>query len=931
MRVPSLIAISLLLVLHAYPQQVRLKLLEDHTWPAFQAAVEAQKRMDEQALNDNYKKVLIELNDFRNIYKTLSSEEQKKSLKKLLYLYHNAIIYCLESIELEMYKKPVQAYIDWGLELSKQEAGENGLLYGHFLSIAAYFYTEMHELDKVEKLHLQAIEIYKKQVGVSDIYYANEVARLAYYYFSCGELEMAEKRLLEIAPVFESHYKKEEDPNYLRYMYNILHVYLEMKNYKQVKIYADKLIPLFKKVNHIEDTTPITFFLAELSILAGSLEYAVDLQLDNLSGKMDSVRSNIENLQSVKIHMDPTHPLSQMILQNDPGLAEDLVALDFLREHGPNETSGQPDSSVQARINRIEEILERSKKLQGKYSDNSLHMTTILLDQHIGNPIKADYYLSQMLDIQKNQLRKRIGFQTEIERENSWKNGSIIRLYTKLLILRNYDNNHQLATHLHNLELLSKGMLLSSSQAIRNSIFASKNPATADLWHQLLTLKADEKNNEIEIEQIERKLIYASEKYMEQQEYLNIQWDDIKKSLKKDEIAIEFIDIPTDDGEYYIVSVIRPDSKYPSLYPICDKKDLIQVLADTDRSKSHQTLYEIIWKPFEHLLKGGKTLYISPVGLLHSVSFNGIKKGDHYLCDEYKIYNLLSTKDVIGLKKKKENLRKNKRIALFGGADYGLPADELSRLDQDLKTDITANLNRSMLDEMNPTRSQGFSYLAGSRKEVQTIAQQLITDSWRVSLRMDKQATETKFKSLSSNQSPKVIHISTHGFYFPEPLYDPMQIALVLLMGGQQNKYRLSENPLMRSGLAFTGANHVWKGGEPAKDTDDGILTALEVAQMNLSNTELVVLSACETGLGDLYGSEGVYGLQRAFKLAGVETMLVSLWKVPDKETMELMTEFYSLWASGLSKKEAFTQAQMKFRHAYPDHPEVWAGFIMIE
>lgn len=233
---------------------------------------------------------------------------------------------------------------------------------------------------------------------------------------------------------------------------------------------------------------------------------------------------------------------------------------------------------------------------------------------------------------------------------------------------------------------------------------------------------------------------------------------------------------------------------------------------------------------------------------------------------------------------------------------------------------------------MNNNRGQGFAYLPGSKTEVKMIENHLRKIGFRTKLYTDGQSSETVIKSLSANQnksSPGIIHISTHGYYFP-------QVSRSLsndLTPVEQNRtiYRLSDNPLLRTGLAFAGANHVWRGGEPIDSIDDGILTAYEVSNMNLFNTKLVVLSACKTGLGDINDSEGVYGLQRAFRLAGVQTLIVSLWEVPDKETVELMTEFYTQWGNGNTMKNAFNKAQIKMRHTYPDHPEKWAGFVMIE
>ena len=145
---------------------------------------------------------------------------------------------------------------------------------------------------------------------------------------------------------------------------------------------------------------------------------------------------------------------------------------------------------------------------------------------------------------------------------------------------------------------------------------------------------------------------------------------------------------------------------------------------------------------------------------------------------------------------------------------------------------------------------------------------------------------------------------------------------------------------MIRSGILLSGANYAWKNGKPFHERmEDGILTAYEISQMNLSNTELVVLSACETGLGDIQGNEGVYGLQRAFKIAGAKYLIMSLWQVPDKQTSMLMTTFYRKWleAEGpdkgrkkMSIPDAFHAAQKDLRDMGLD-PYQWAGFVLVE
>ena len=219
--------------------------------------------------------------------------------------------------------------------------------------------------------------------------------------------------------------------------------------------------------------------------------------------------------------------------------------------------------------------------------------------------------------------------------------------------------------------------------------------------------------------------------------------------------------------------------------------------------------------------------------------------------------------------------------------------------------------------------------LPGTKEEVINIAGLLNTSNWKVQTKSDKKAGEYEFKKELETKAPGVLHIATHGFAFP----DEAKKETKLLDMNQTSTYKVSEDPMVRCGLMLGGSNISWTGN-PQKmieqTGDDGILTAAEVANLDLSNTKLVVLSACETGLGKIEGSEGTFGLKRGFKLAGVEQMIVSLWSVPDKETMELMTLFYSDLTETLNPVTSFEKAQKEMRNRYPTDPEKWAGFVLV-
>ncbi len=299
-----------------------------------------------------------------------------------------------------------------------------------------------------------------------------------------------------------------------------------------------------------------------------------------------------------------------------------------------------------------------------------------------------------------------------------------------------------------------------------------------------------------------------------------------------------------------------------------------------------------------------KRVYFSPDGVFHSINMKTLYNPEtgNYLGDEIDLELVTSGKDVL---QEKVAPLPQKLGLLIGNPDFGREANDTSR---ERNTDF-AELLASV------ERGSGLSPLPGTEKEVQQIQALLKANQWRVTTLLNADATEEALKNMLK---PNVLHIATHGF-FQEDV---------------KGEIKYNNNPLYRSGLLLSGAAKTLESkvdlrGNAQIGNEAGILTAFEALNLNIDNTDLVVLSACETGLGEIRNGEGVYGLQRAFKLAGARTILMSLWKVNDQTTQELMVSFYENWFGGMSKREAFDTAQTQLRAKY-EHPYYWGAFVLI-
>ena len=226
---------------------------------------------------------------------------------------------------------------------------------------------------------------------------------------------------------------------------------------------------------------------------------------------------------------------------------------------------------------------------------------------------------------------------------------------------------------------------------------------------------------------------------------------------------------------------------------------------------------------------------------------------------------------------------------------------------------------------MDSLRGNKWISLDNTIKEIDFISDELSRNQIKTALFTGTNANEESIKALSGKKT-NLLHLATHGFFLP--IEEARKVDYFQMIDRDDNP--TPDMSMRRSGLIMAGGNRAWSGDTIPEEVDDGILTAQEISVLDFREMELVVLSACETGLGDINTSEGVFGLQRAFKKAGAKTLIMSLWKVNDEVTKSLMNKFYQSLLSGKTKHEAFLEAQQFIRSRHPE-PQNWAAFIMLD
>ncbi len=527
-----------------------------------------------------------------------------------------------------------------------------------------------------------------------------------------------------------------------------------------------------------------------------------------------------------------------------------------------------------------------------------------------------------------------------------------------------YSLNLPIATHFlsgdeefmrtaYNGALFSKGLLLNTETEMRRLILESGDEEALTLYDRLLEERQwlDELYNipvserpmpvdslENLCESLEKELQLKSRAFGDYTKNLTITWKDVQAALGKHDIAIEFLEISVaEDTTVYGALTLKKGYDAPHFIELFDLKDL-EALRAKYAGRPHSeglvmedgALYDMVWKPLEGELKGTKNVFFGPSGELYHIAIEYAAGGKRPVIRKKNIYRLSSTRQLAV----ERGVAERSRSAVFGGLKYGaseevLLADSRKYTQRSLPEDVFFHIDS--LDIRGAGGGLMVADLPGTETEALEIDALLRKEGLDNTLRMGEEGTEAAFKDLSGRRE-NIIHIATHGFYWNG--HQASRINERLGRSLDDGAGRLQEDASMtRSGLLFTGANNTLRGRENKEGVDDGILTAKEIAQMDLRGTDLLVLSACQTGLGEVSG-EGVFGLQRGFKKAGVNTILMSLWEVDDEATSLLMTSFYKALAKGLSKADALKAAQKAVKNYKAkdfSSPYYWAAFILLD
>lgn len=781
------------------------------------------------------------------------------------------------------YKNSEKQYLE-ALETLDSNGRQGSLTYRQLLSSLGVLYNDLHNYEKASDLCEHAKILYEKVLDFGDDYVAS-LSNLAISKYGLGYASIA-KMLLDVA---RNQAQKNLSDNTI--VEKFQEEYLKTKKDK-VEEDSNEIVKNFYFSKKIE---PYIRILSNISVIYSDLGYY-----------SDAIRSIKEAIT-----------ISEEYGKTDPILHNNIGSL------------YQENSKYEQAVKWFQKAYPLCKSTY-EIEESGLNLA---LGLYLSGNSSASPFCVDFSNTLKNQIHDMFAFLSTIERSNFWNYlGNSIPILN--MIIAKMGEKKDYGTILDNI-LETKGLLLRTNNKIRDAILKSDNNKDQEDYNRICLLKKqlmsennDEKRSHIikEINDIDKRLVNNVNEYANYQNINSIKWQDIRNNLTSQDISIEFYEMPLlinrhswkemkKRYQYYAV-ILKNNYESPHIIPLCWTEDLLDLPAN--KIYRSEDLYNLIWKPLEEELKNVKNIYFAADRELHKIGIEyAMMPDEKRIGDKFNLYRLSSTRVLA----EDNNEHKKDNAVLYGGLIYDMDANELVAENRS-KSIQSKDRSRAFLGD---TFRDGFNYLPGTLEEVEDISKAFKTN---VNLVTGKSGTEESFKSLGA-YPVDIIHLATHGFFWTEE--DAQENQNVSFLNLKNNQTSTEDRALSRSGLLFSGGNIGLKGETIPDNIEDGILTALELSNMNLGQVDMVVMSACESGLGETSG-EGVFGLQRGFKLAGANSLLMTLWKVDDEATKLLMTEFYKNYLNGRSKQHSLKMAQNKLReNPRFDNPKYWAAFILLD
>lgn len=866
-------------------------------------------------------------------------------------------------------------------DIFKEVFGENHIYYGYGLSNLATLYRDIGEYEKAEPLFQVVLEIYKREFGENNVNYAQQLNGAAILYRYTGNVTQAEKYFTKASHIWKEKYGENSD-EYTVSIMNLGVLYNDLGNYpkaeelllKAVKIreklygiahpqYAQALNNLASVYYSTKDFVKVTPLLLEALDIYKKV-YGEEHQLYNLT------RQNLAQIYSTQGEYGKADSLFTATLKFYKQKVGDQHP-DYLQVYSNLGVLYYLSGDYQKAETVFKEVMRSRVKVLGENNPDCINSLFILgsLYSVSGRIPEAIPLLDKSLTLANKYLRASFTGLSEAEKSRLVNKYGIFYDFTMNAISSGDAPGRK---SIYEKLLFRKGLVLNSSVNTRTFINSAKDSILNSLYSQLLEIKkiisdlyskseterARSGYNLDSIEevatQIEKTMADRSSTFKDFVMVNEVKWDDIKNRLKPDEAIIDIVKFPWFDKKWtetavfdknkYAVFITKKDtSGEPAYYEFKDGNyidtvvipalnllnqegggavstdpDDDKVIDLSDGKDNSIDFHAMLFAPLVKNLNGVKRIYLSLDGEFYKVNFGTIKNPEtgKYLIEEYEFVYLSSPTE---LARTGSGASLKKTAVMAGYPNYNLSLDSMVA---EISPDKTPTVSREVWVNTGAIQNYQLQLLPGTKEEALTTSEQLRKSGWEVESLLYDDASESNIKNV---KAPTILSISTHGFFASMPKADYKES---FLMGADAKK--ASENPMLRSGLFLSGAESYLNSPEAIREKfpENGILTAFEAAQLDLIGTDIVILSACETGLGEVNNGEGVFGLQRGFLSAGARSVLMSLWKVDDNATRDLMIKFVTNYANGMGKSMALRQAQLQLMKQYPK-PYYWGAFIM--